>query len=61
MNKDSTSRLAIYSALSYFVISSAKLKESLIVNSVWLRGTSIGLCIGLCDHGQRISWKLSII
>ena len=43
VNKDSTSRLAIYRELSYVVISLAKLKESLILNSLWVRGSSIGI------------------
>ena len=41
MNKDLTSRLAIYSGLSYIIISLAKLKGSLVVNSLW--GSSIGI------------------
>ena len=43
VNKDSTSRLAIYSELSYVVISLTKLKESLIVNSFWVRRSSAGI------------------
>ena len=43
VKKDSTSSLAIHSELSYTVISLAKLKESLIVNSLWVRGSSIGI------------------
>ena len=43
VNKDSTSRLAIHSELSYVVTSLAKLKESLIVNSLWVRGSSMGI------------------
>ena len=39
-NKDSTLRLAIYSKLSYFVISLEKLKQSLIVNTIRVRGSS---------------------
>ena len=42
VNKDSTSRVAIYRELSY-LISLAKLKESLIVNLLWVRGSSIGI------------------
>ena len=42
VNKGSTSRLAIYSELSY-VISLAKLKEFLKVNSLWVRRSSIGI------------------
>ena len=41
VNKDSTSRLAIYSTL--YVISLAKLKESLIVKSLLVRNSSIGI------------------
>lgn len=43
VDKDSASRLAIYSELSYIVISLAKLKEFLIVNSLWVRDSSIGI------------------
>ena len=43
VNKDSTSRLAIYNELSYNVIFLAKVKESLIVNSLWVRGSGIGM------------------
>ena len=43
VNKDSTSRLAINSELSYDVISLAKLKESLTVNWLWVRGSKIGI------------------
>ena len=42
VNKDSTSRLAIYSELSYVVISLAKLKESFIVNSLLVSGSNTG-------------------
>ena len=42
-NKDSTSRLVIYSQLSCVVISLAKLKKSLIINSLWVRGSIIGI------------------
>ena len=43
VNNDSTSRLAIKRELSYFVISLAKLKESLTVNSLWVKGSKIGI------------------
>ena len=43
VNKDSTSRLAIYHELSYVIISLAKLKESFIVNSLWVNGSNIGI------------------
>ena len=39
---DSTSRLGIKRELSYFVVSLAKLKESLKVNSFWVKGSKIG-------------------
>ena len=35
-------RLTIKRELSYFVISLAKLKESLTVNSLWVKGSKIG-------------------
>ena len=41
VNSDSTSRLSIKRELSYFVISLAKLKESLTVNSLWVQGSKI--------------------
>ena len=43
VNKDSASRLAICSELSNVAISLAKLKKPLVVNSVWGRGSSIGI------------------
>ena len=43
VNSDSTSRLAIKRELSYFVISLTKLKESLIVNSLWVKGSKIDI------------------
>ena len=43
VNKDWTSRLAMYNELSYVGISLAKLKESFIVNSLWISGSSIGI------------------
>ena len=43
VNNDSTSRLAIKRELSYFVISLAKLKESLTVNSLWVKDSKIGI------------------
>ena len=43
LNNDSTSRIAICSNLSYVAISLAKVKESLTVNSLWVRGSSIGI------------------
>ena len=43
LNNDSTSRIAICSNLSYIAISLAKVKESLTVNSLWVRGSSIGI------------------
>ena len=43
VNKDSTSILTIYNELSYVVISLEKLKESLILHSLWVRGSSTGI------------------
>ena len=43
VNKDSTSRLAMYNELSYVVLSLAKLKKSLKISSSWVRGSSIGI------------------
>ena len=43
VNKDSTSRLTIYNELSYVVISLEKLKESLILHSLWVRGSITGI------------------
>ena len=43
VNKDSTSRLAIYNELSKVVLSLSKLKESFAVNSLWVSGSSIGI------------------
>ena len=43
VNSDSTSRLAIKKELASFVISLAKLKESLTVNSLWVKGSKITL------------------
>ena len=43
LNSDSTSRLAIKRELSYFVISLAKLKESLTVNSLWVKVSKVGI------------------
>ena len=43
VNKDSTSRLAMYNELLYVVLSLAKLKKSLKKNSLWVRGSSIGI------------------
>ena len=43
VNKDSTSRLAINTELWCVVVSLPKLKESLIVNSLWVGGSRIGI------------------
>ena len=43
VNSDSTSRFAIKRELSWFVISLAKLKEPLTVNSLWVKGHKIGI------------------
>ena len=43
INSDWTPRLAIKRELSYFVTSLAKLEESLTVNSLWVRGSKIGI------------------
>ena len=43
VNKDYITRLAVYSELSYIVISLEKLKESLTVNSLYVKGSSIGI------------------
>ena len=43
VNSDSISRLGIKKELSYFVVSLEKLKESLTVNSFWVKGSKIGI------------------
>ena len=43
VNKDQTSRLTIYNELSYVLISLAKLKESWIVHSLWVKRSSKGI------------------
>ena len=43
VNSDSTLWLAIKKELSHFVISLAKLKESLTVNSLWVKGSKTGI------------------
>ena len=43
LNKNPTSRLAIYNELSQVIISLAKLKESFIENSLRASGSSIGI------------------
>ena len=43
LNCDSTCRLAIKRELSYFAISLAKLKESLTVNSLWVKASKVGI------------------
>ena len=43
VNKNPTSRLAIYNELSQVIISLAKLKESFIENSLRASGSSIGI------------------
>ena len=43
VNSDLTSTIAIKRELSQFVISLAKLKESLTVNSLWVKDSKIGV------------------
>ena len=64
VNKDSTSRLAIYSELSFVVISLTRLKESLTVNSLWVRDSNIGIKnLAILYPGvfiaDRIDWNFS--
>ena len=43
VNSDTTSRFAIKRELLYFVVSLANLKESLISNSLWFKGSKVGI------------------
>ena len=43
VNSDLTSTIAIKRELSQFAISLAKLKESLTVNSLWVKDSKIGV------------------